>query len=73
MHANFSSSICKIAGSPTLPLCYFEIYKLAEQWKTMRLTGKILKKITHLWQSGRRFDNLLINDLNIIPTAMTID
>ncbi len=67
------SSICKITGSSTLSLCYFEIHEPAEQWKTMRLAGKIMKKITHLWHSVRRFDNLLISDLNIIPTAMRID
>ncbi len=73
MHADFRSSICKISGSFTLSLCYFEIYEPAERWKTMRLTSKIMKKITHLWHSVRRFDNLLISDLNIIPTAMRID
>ncbi len=73
MHAHFSSSICKLTGGRTLSLCYLEIYEPAEQWKTMRLTAKIMKKITHLRHSVRRFDNLLISDLNIIPTAMRID
>ncbi len=38
----------------------------------MRLTGKIMKKITHPWHSVRRFDNLLISDLNIIPQLQLV-